>query len=151
MVYMFKMIISAGFFLILIFWVVRGVKEQKMVQNNKNICLSYFISQEPYIIWLPFMVHMCKMIISPGVFFSILKFWFSRLSGSWESKKWPKMTKIYVCSTLYFRDDISYNLHLWYTCMYKRIISPGICFFFFFFKNLTFVIIIFWGGRGGGG
>ena len=49
-----------------IFWVVKGVKS----------CLSCSISQEPYIIWLSFMVHMCKMTISPGWFF-IFSFWFS--------------------------------------------------------------------------
>ena len=27
------------------------------------------------------------------MFFSILKFWFSGLSGGWKGKKWPKMTK----------------------------------------------------------
>ena len=51
-------------FKILIFWVVSGVKGQKTVQNDKKICPSFLISQEPYITWLPFMVHMCKMIIS---------------------------------------------------------------------------------------
>ena len=34
----------------LIFWVVRVVKWQKMVQNDKKFCLSHSISQEPYII-----------------------------------------------------------------------------------------------------
>ena len=63
------------------FWVVMGLKQQKMVQNDKKILLLHTISQEPYIIWLSFMVHMCKMIISPGVFFSFSKFWFSRLLG----------------------------------------------------------------------
>ena len=44
------------------------------------------------------------------------------------------------CCTLYFRNHISYNLHLWYTwCMYKRTISPGIV--FIFFKILIFGII----------
>ena len=45
--------ISRSFFLffkILIFWVVRGVKGQKMAQNEKKLCLSCSISQEPYII-----------------------------------------------------------------------------------------------------
>ena len=55
------------FFKILIFWVVGGTNVQKIVQNDKTFCPSCCISQEPYIIWLPFMVHMCKM-ISPGVF-----------------------------------------------------------------------------------
>ena len=54
------------------------------------------------------------------------KFWFSGLSEGWKGTKWPKITKISVCCTLYFRNHISYDLHLWYTCVYKRIISPGI-------------------------
>ena len=73
------------------------------------------------------------------VFFSMLKFWFSRLSAGWKGNKWPKMLKISVCRTLYFRNRISYDLHLWYTCMYKRITSLGI--FFIFFKILIFRII----------
>ena len=65
MVHICKMIISPGFFIhffkIFIFWVVRGVKGQKVVQNDKKFCPSRFISLEPYIIWLSFMVQMCKM------------------------------------------------------------------------------------------
>ena len=121
------------FFRILIFGVVRGVKGQKTVQNDKKFYLSHSISQEPYIIWFSFIVHMCKMIISPGFFFIFSKFWFSGFSGGWKGKKWPKMTKMSVCCTFYFRNHISYDLHVWYTCMYKRIISPGI---FWFFQNL---------------
>ena len=68
---------------------------------------------------------------------SILKFWFSSFSGGWKGKKnAPKMLKVSVCYTLYFRNHILYDLHLWYKCMYKRLISPGLfSFFFFFFKN----------------
>ena len=53
------------------FWFSRllgDVKGQKMAQNNKNCCLMRFISEESYIIWLSFMVDMCKMIISLGLF-----------------------------------------------------------------------------------
>ena len=39
-----------SFFQILIFWVARGVKSQKLAQNEKKFCLSHSISQEPYII-----------------------------------------------------------------------------------------------------
>ena len=60
-------------FKFLIFWVVRGVKGQKMVQNDKTFCLSCSISQEPYIIWLLLMLHMCKMIISLAFFFIFFK------------------------------------------------------------------------------
>ena len=73
-----KMIISSGVFFhvfkILIFWVHRGVKEQKAVQNDRKFCLSHSVSQEPYIIWFWFLVHMCKMMISPGNFFIFQNF-----------------------------------------------------------------------------
>ena len=36
--------------------------------------LSRIISQEPYIIWSWFVLHMCKRIISPGVFYIFPKF-----------------------------------------------------------------------------
>ena len=96
-----------------------GVKGQKMVQNDKKLCTLHSISQEPYI-----------------MIFSILKIWFSGFSGDWRGKKWPKMTKISVCRTFYFSNHISYvsyDLHLWSTCMLKRIkwqknsLSHSIC------------------------
>ena len=40
------------------FWVVKEVKRQKMVQNEKKLCLLCFISQETYIIRFSSMVHM---------------------------------------------------------------------------------------------
>ena len=83
MVHVCKMIIFPGmlfhFFKILITWVVRGLKGWLMVQNDKNFCPLYSISQEPYIIWLSFMVYMCKMIIFAGIFSFSSKFWFSGL------------------------------------------------------------------------
>ena len=39
------------FFKILIFWVVREFKGQKMIQNDKTFCPLHSISEEPYIIW----------------------------------------------------------------------------------------------------
>ena len=44
--------------------IVRGVKEQKIVQNYKNSLLNS-LSQEPYIIWLSFAVNKCKTMVSP--------------------------------------------------------------------------------------
>ena len=55
------------FFKILIFWVVRGVKGQKTVQNDKKFSLLQSISQEPCIL-LSFLVHLCKLMISQGFF-----------------------------------------------------------------------------------
>ena len=85
--------ISPGFFFyfkILIFRLVRRVKGQKMVQNDKKFCLLHFISQEPYIMWLSFMVRICKMIISSGVLFTFPKFWFFEFIGGKRAKYGPE-------------------------------------------------------------
>ena len=97
------------------------------------------ISPEPHIIWFSFMVPICKMILSPGVFFNFKIFIVQVVRGLKGQKMAQNDKKISVCCTLYFRNHISYDLHLWYTFMYKRIISPGI--FFIFFKILIFKII----------
>ena len=79
-----KMMISPGFFhffKILIFQVINGGKREKMTQDDKKFCLLCSISLEPYTIWLSFMLHLCKMMIPPGVlfiFFEILIFWVVR-------------------------------------------------------------------------
>ena len=109
MVQMCKRIISAGFFhffKILIFQVVRQVKGQKTVQNDKKFRLLCSISQEPYIIWLSFMVQMCKMIISPGVFFRFWNFDFFNCQGAERAKygrKWQKVLFVtrYISGAIY--------------------------------------------------
>ena len=74
------------------FWVVMRIKEQKTVQNNKKFCPSCSILQELYtiwFIWFSFIVQICKMIISPDVFFNfkILIFWvFTGLKGQEMSR-----------------------------------------------------------------
>ena len=78
---MYKKITSPGifkiFFKILIFGIIRGeVKGQKTAQNDNKFCLSHSMSQELYIMWLWFLVHMCKMMISAANFFHFSKFWF---------------------------------------------------------------------------
>ena len=69
--------ISAGacfiFFKNLFFLIVRGVKEQKMTQKNKNFCRSHSVSQEPYIMWIWVLVHLCKTMTSPAIFFLSFK------------------------------------------------------------------------------
>ena len=67
-------------------WGERGgtVKRTKMAQNDKNFCLSHSVSQEPYIKWLWFLAHMCKMMISPV--FKIL------ILGFFRGVKGQKMT-----------------------------------------------------------
>ena len=140
MVHMCKMIISAGIFFsfskFCIFWVVRRVKRQKMVQHGKKSCPLRFTSQEPYIIWLSFMVHMCKMIISAGVFFSFSKFWFFGLSGGWKVKKLPKMRKNSACLTLCLRNRN--DCDFWCTCVRWWYLQQ----IFSFFKILIFGVFM---------
>ena len=95
-----------------------GVKGQKMAQNDRNFCPLYSIFQEPYIIWWLFMVHMCKMIISPGVFFMFSKFWYSGLllgGGGGTAKNAPKWKKI-LSVVLHISGTI-HDRHLCYTCV----------------------------------
>ena len=81
-------------------------------------------------------MQICKIIISLGVFFNFKVLIFQVVRGL----KGPKMTqndKSFCLSHLIYLEPYiiiwssSYDLHLWYTCMSKRIISPGIFFFFF--------------------
>ena len=67
-----------NFLKILIFRVNSWVKGQIIAQNDK-LCLSHSISQEAYIIWLWFLVDMCKMMTCQDAFVIFSKFWFSVL------------------------------------------------------------------------
>ena len=138
-----------------------GVKGQKIAQNDKKFCLSCLIYCKPYI-WSSFVVHKCKLIISPGFFyfFKILFFWivrrvaarvvlctlYLRNHTSYDfdlcctcvkgySIKWPKMTKKLsqsICQELYL-------IWLWFLVhMCKMMTSLAIC--FHFFKILIFQV-----------
>ena len=63
---------------------------QEMALNDKKFCLLCSISQEPCIIGLSFMVHVCKIIVSLGAFFILSKFQFW---GGCEGVKGQKMTQ----------------------------------------------------------
>ena len=131
MVLMCKMIISPWAFSIFSkFWfggLLGCVKEQKIAQNDKTFCLLCSISQEPYIMWLSFVVHKCKM-ISPGIFYiTFSKFWFGLLWGS-KGEKWPKMLKKPVLGTIH-------HISWFMVHMCKRTIPPGV---FCIFSNFNF-------------
>ena len=127
------------FLKILILWVHSGIKGQKLVQNDKKVCLLDSICQKPYIIWLSFMVQMCKMVVSPGVFFHFFKILIFQVVSGVKGQKMVQNDKKICCSRYLRNQRSSDDLHLWYTYMYKRIISPRI--FFIFFKILVFGII----------
>ena len=72
------------FFRNFIFWDYRGVKGQKITQNEKwQWHLSRAIPQEQYSPWSLFLVQLCKMMVSPGDFLIFVKFsiFIPRISG----------------------------------------------------------------------
>ena len=109
------------FFWILIILVIMGSRGSNKGAKNSpkwlKICLLHSISQEPYIIWLSFMLHLCKMIISPGLFFSFSKFWFFGLLGGKMAKSSPKLTKNSVHHTSYLRN------HTWWPVTFSSVHS----------------------------
>ena len=130
MVRMCKMIISPGIVFIFSkfsFPKLLGGKREKRVKNDKNFCLSHYISQEPYIIWLLFVKHQCKMIISPGAFFIFSKFEAQRAKMAKNDKKFCPSFLIYQEPHII---RSSFMVH-----MCKRIMSAG---FFTFFPNFNF-------------
>ena len=135
MVHMCKMIISPEFFFFFSkFWFLgyRGVKGQKTVQNVKKFCLLHSISQEPYVIWLSYMVHICKMIISSGVFIVFSKFWFS---GSIRGIKGQKMVQNDVCCAPYLWNHTSYDL--WCKCLKWLFLQVFFSMLKFWFSRLS--------------
>ena len=101
------------FFKILIFWVVSGVKVQKMAQNDKKLCLLHSISQEAYIIWLWFLVHLWNDDIFRYFFsfFQVVIFW--DISGVKGQKMTQNGKKF--CLTLCLGNCASYDCSVWYT------------------------------------
>ena len=134
MIHLCKGIISRCFFFIFIFsnfhfWVVSGVKKQKMALNDKKFCLSHSKSQEAYTIWSWFLMNICKILTSPGpffYFFKILIFWI--ILGVYKGKEWPKMKKHSVYLKWNLRNCTLYVHDFWYT--FEMMTFPGTVFIF---------------------
>ena len=122
------------FFKILILWVHREVKGQKTVQNNKKFYLPCPIPQESCIIWLSFMVQMCK-IISPGAFFNYEVLIFRIVTGL-KKQQTGQNDKYFCLSHLIFQEPYiiwsSFMVHMY---VWKDNISRR---FFRFFQNFDF-------------
>ena len=118
---MCKIIISAGAFFnfnFLIFWVVRGMKGQKMTGNSKNVCLLHLIFSGT-------IYHMMFIYRTDSFFFFFFffsNFWFSgllvgRRDGGKRAKNSSKWQKSFVCLSSYFRNSTSNDYDFWYTCL----------------------------------
>ena len=124
------MISPVVFFIFSKFWFFRllggkGAKKGPKWQNS-----AHSISQEWYIIWSSFVVHKCKMMISPGVFSFFLNFDYFGLLGGKRAKNDPKWQKIMSVALQVSATIITWMSFMVHMC--KMIISPGVIFFFFF-------------------
>ena len=110
-----------------------------MYQNDKTFCLSHSVSQEPYIIWLWFLMHMCKIMISPANFFVF--------------QNWAKndlILPISVCFALYLRNyrlyhqDFDNDIYRCLSLFFKKcsIVNIKIILFFIVPLQQFFLIII---------
>ena len=90
-----------SFFLILVFLIVRGREGEGGGNRAENgpkweKILSHSVSRELYLIWLCFLEHMCKMMISPAIFSLFSKVWFF---GFFIVHQWMAKGNSEVCST----------------------------------------------------
>ena len=120
------------FFKILIVQVVRGVKVQKMAQNDKKLCLTLNVRNCTYMIVV--FGTMCKMMRSLAIFFFFFsKFWFLFL---WErvEVKGQKMTHNYQFQSvkLYISRTVDYNIKIFSTWVKNNVISWCFSLFFIF-------------------
>ena len=119
MVHMCQTIISLRvfqFFKILIFQVFGVVEAQKTDQNDKKFCPTCSISQEPYIIWLLFMVHIWKMIISPDIFFFFFKI-LGTLGGRGKKAKNGLKLQNILSVSLRISGTVNHDYSFWHMCV----------------------------------
>ena len=101
-----------------------------MAQKSKKVCLSCFISQETYIIWFSFMVHITCIkwyLELSSSFYQICDF--LGCYGNKRAKNGLKWEKI-PCHTPYIRDHTSYDFHL---CIYGTNDNISRIFYFILF------------------
>ena len=79
-----------------------------------------------------FLVHLCKMMISPSIFFHFFKILIFGIVSGLKGQKIPKMPQNSVCRASYRRNHLLYDCHLWYTSVNDDIARH----FFHFFKIL---------------
>ena len=94
-----------------------GSKGKNGSKWQKTVCCALYISQESYIIWSMFIVHMCNRMISPGFFYIYSKFLFLEWASKREknSPKW----RIIMFAVFHISWSIyaSYDCDFWYTCV----------------------------------
>ena len=120
------------FFKILICWVHKEGKGTKNSPKWQKIlsCAPYLRN---YALYDCHLWYMCKMVISPDIFFNVSKVWFSRLPGGEKpktSQKWQTILCVlpYISGTLY-------DLYLWYTFVKYGILPYDLYLWYTFVKE----------------
>ena len=94
------------FFKILLLWFVRERERIKKAKNGQKWqkILPHFVSQELHLMWLWFLVLMCKMMISPANFFIFLTLFPPRMGGV----KLPPAPPLHPNSLNYLKNNLIY-------------------------------------------
>ena len=66
-------------------WLLGGESVKNGPKSEKNMYCS--VSYKPYIIWFSFMVHICKVIVSPSIFFDFFKILIFQVVSGLEGQK----------------------------------------------------------------
>ena len=115
-----------------------GSKGKNGSKWQKTVCCALYISQESYIIWSMFMVHMCNRMISPGFFYIYSKFLF----WEWASKREKNSPKWRIIMFVVFHISwsiyASYDCDFWYTCVKWWHLQMVFSFFFKFWFSWFF-------------
>ena len=123
----------------LFFGLLRGVKRQKIAQNEiQQLHLSCTISQEQYSLWSWVLVHLCKLIISAGVFIFLIFSFFGLLGQKNGQKNGPRWQKKICLLELIFQEP--YLIWLWFMvhlCKMMMSLAFFSSFFLSFFQNIT--------------
>ena len=121
-----------NFFKILILWVVKGLKGQKSIQNNKNaLCHALYFRKHIFI----YDAQVWKDNISRHFFHFFKILIFEIIRGFLRAKNGPKWQNI-LCLTPYLRNVTSYYCDFWYTSVKSWYLQQ----FFHFFKMLIFLV-----------
>ena len=136
MVHLCKIILRRFFPFFSKLWFSGLLKEQKWPKMKKN-CSSHSVSQEPYIIWLWFLAHICKMMISPTLFIVFSRFWFFGFLGGKRAKNDPQLL-ISVRHALHLRKCGSYYRDFWYIGVKQRYLKVLLLLLLFCFVYFVF-------------
>ena len=123
-----------------------GCYRGKRAKNRlkwKKLHLSHTISQEQHNIWSWFLVHLCKLMISWGIFFIFLNFSFFGLSEWGDKRAKNSIYNSYIHHMPYLRNIRGHDHDFCCTCV-KWWYLQG--YFSFFLEFLYFGLL--WGEKG---